>query len=231
MKSLLSAIFLLAPTVSPAAVLANYTFNDSSTTVANPNSSDTDGLTSASTFTANNGGPVGGGAGISSSTDMAFFRSDGLTTTTGDAVTNGDYFQFTISPIGGASMTLTSVTLDFGGSNSGTGGASFTTFGVIRSNAEAVDYTTDLGSFSKTITADSTDNQLTGQTVNLSGSDFLNLTTPVTFRIYVYSSANTVSNQIARLDNVVLNGTSVPEATSAMLAVVGLAAAGLRRRR
>lgn len=219
-----------------AVVLAQYNFTHTGggANTPNPLSSDTQPNSVAGAF--GTAGHTAGEGGISGSTDMAFLRTSELTTTTEGAVTAGDYFTFTFTPDPGATFNLTSVKFDFGGSNSGSSAApAFTVTVALRSDAEAVDYSTNLATpFSKTITANTTDNQLSAvPEVFLTAPEFQNVSGPVTFRFYV--SSDDVSNRlkIARIDNVILNGTvlTIPEpATSALLAA-GVAALGLRRRR
>lgn len=234
-------LFAIAP-ATHAAILANYTFDDASTTVSTNVSSDTDTNSVASNFTINNGGTAGGGAAISASTDMAFFRSDGLTTTQAGAVGAPDYFTFTFTPNAGTSFNLTSITLDLGGSNGGpTGGPAggpsnaYSVFAFLRSSAEAVDYSTNIGSTATQLIPGPGDGavyNLSQRTFDLTGSpEFANITTATTFRIYLYSSDNTFANQILRVDNVVLNGTLIPEPGSMTLALVSLGAGLCFRRR
>lgn len=222
-----------------AAVLANYTFDDPSGSVVNSASSDTDPTSTASAFTINNGGTAGGGAAISASTDMAFFRSDGLTNSEAGAAGAPDYFSFTFTPNVGTSYNLTSITFDLGGSNGGpTGGAgggpspTYSVFAFVRSSAEAIDFSTTIGSpVTQTVPGpgDGAVYNLSQRTINLTGPDFANVTTATTFRIYLYTSDNTFSNQILRMDNVVLNG--VPEPGSTTLALIGVGAGVFFRRR
>jgi len=235
-------LLFVTTSVSQAAILASYTFDDPSATVANNTSSDTDTNSAASIFAITNGGAAGTGPGISASTDMAFFRSDGLTTTEGGAIGAPDYFTFTFTPNIGTSFALTSITFDFGGSNGGpTGGPSggpsnsFNVFAVLRSNAEAVDYSTNIGATATQLIPGPGDGavyNLSQRTFDLTGSpEFANVTTATTFRIYLYSSDNTFANQILRADNVLLNGTLIPEPGSTTLVLAGLGVGLYIRRR
>jgi hypothetical protein len=222
-------------TSAQAVVLAQYNFTHTGTSTANPASSDPQPNSVAGTFTAA-GADAPANGGVSGSSDMAFLRTNQLTTSTATAVTAGDYFTFTFTPDVGATFNLTSITFDFGGSNSGTTGApAFTVTAALRSDAEAVDYSTDLAApFSKTITANTTNNQLSAAPeVLLTAPEFQNVSGPITFRFFISSDDISTSLKIARMDNVILNGTvlTIPEPASSALIVAGVAVLGLRRRR
>lgn len=220
-------------------VIAEYLFTTPTdeTTTINPYSSDVEPYSVASEFTVS-GGLNAAGAAVSGSSDMAFIRGDSLTTTDSGAYTNGDYFQFTVTPEAGVTLNLTTLTFSYGGSNSGTGSTAFTTYFFLRTDAgaNADDFSTDLGSsfsLSRGITGATSNNQMgnTSPALNLSGADFQNITTPVTFRIYAYTS-DSANGKINRIDTVILNGTVVvPEPSAAVIGLMSLGTLTLLRKR
>lgn len=215
---------LFAPLSVSAAVIANYAFTSGAAT-----SGDADGTTTASDFTS---GAFTGGSkttttvNISSSSHNAFIRSSASgDTTESAAVSNDDSWSFTLTPHAGVTMSLTS--LDFQhGNNSQATGVSFTSNFIVRSSLDG--FSSNLGTGVYSRTTSSTSATFSTANIDLSGAEFQNLTAPITFKIFEFD-ASTNSQDIARLDNVVVNGTTVPEPTG--LVVLGLAAALWGRRR
>ncbi len=68
------------------------------------------------------------------------------------------------------------------------------------------------------------------QDIDLTGPSFQGLSDPVTFRIYLYDG-NSSTIRIIAIDNVVLNGSVVPEPSSALLLGVSALILLTRRRR
>lgn len=222
---------------SSGAVLANYAFAGGTSA-----STDTDSNSTASPLTFSNGANTGTttgtgavtGAAISSSTDMFYFRTTGLTSSESGAIGAPDYISFTFTPNPGTAYNLQTITLNFGGSNAGGTAAAYTSYAFLRSSLEDTPYSTNIGTtISRNVPGpgDGAVYNLALETFTFTDPAFANVTVPVTFRLYLYSSANDVSNQIVRLDDVRLNGTLIPEPTSALLAAIGLGSAALRRRR
>ena len=138
------------------------------------------------------------------------------------ALSGNDYFTFTITPAGGFQLNLTSITFD-----SAVFGNITATF-FLRSSAD--NFATDLGSTTTSSTTFGNTN------ISLTGVSFQNVTTALTFRLYVFDNQDT-GNRGPLLDNFVLNGMSIliPEpATWATFMVGGgllVASWGLRRKR
>ena len=203
-----------------AAVIASYPFNSGSA-----NSTDTDPTSTAGAFTK---GVFTGGdatkAGVSNSTNMAFYRSDASSATTdAAAVTNDDSFGFTLTPTVGPT-SLSSLTFDYGG-NSVANGTNYTANFVVRSSLDG--FASNIGT-TLTKTVNSTTSSFNQAVVDLTGAQFQNLTSPVTFKIFEFDASVDTGN-IARVDNVILNG--VPEPSTAALVAAAAATTLFRRRR
>lgn len=223
-KALIVALAIgLTAASARADILAQYTFTGSART-----SSDADPLSVASTFD--------DGTGFTSSFDLTRGNSapslavvstviDGSTQAA--AVTAGDYFTFTITPTTGTTLNLSSLTFDY--ANYTNDGTFPTETFFARSNQDS--FAANLAS-AVTATTGSAGVFATA-TITL-GAAFQNLTTPVEFRIYLSDGTND-ADRGALIDNVVLNGTAIPEpSTWAMLGVGSillLAGQKLRRRR
>lgn len=126
-------------------------------------------------------------------------RPPDSTTSASEAITNISYFYITISPVSGYSLSLTS--LDFDAAR----GGSATPRGYdVRSSADS--YAVTLG------TADLTAQRTTFQSVSvdLTGSEFQNLTSSTQFRIYVYAPNSGLSLDF---DNITINGSVASSGT------------------
>jgi len=231
--ALLSFGLLLAP-IAEGAVVANYLFNSGSAA-----SNDSASNSIAQPFVVS-GNTVGSDTGFSSGGNV-YLRGTSYTTSEAGAVLANDYFEFTITPTGGAALDLTSVSFVIGGSGATTPPtAAFTPTVALRSNAEAADFTTDLGTASYSFPAGQAAASFgSTATINLTGPEFQNVSTPVTFRFYAWApdatataGQSTDSGQIIRLDTVVLNATQVvPEPSRVLLLFAGLGLLVGRRRR
>ena len=206
-----AAVGMLTTARPATAQLATYTFTGSPGTLA-PTTVDPDVSAGSVNFT----GSAGSQANILS--DNFVFNAANSTTSAALAVSNNSYFQFTVTPDSLKKMSLTS--LDFDGAFGSAGGF------VVRSSVDS--FATNLQSQTwatgyPTFTSYSTD---------LTGSQFQDLSSATTFRVYVFTTSGAGGNA-AVFDNMALNGfIPVPEPTS-ILAVSALAmtgVAGLRRR-
>lgn len=134
--------------------------------------------------------------------------TDGTSATT--AKTANDYYEFTLTPNAGYNASLTDLKLDFASYGSG-GSRSFAVFSSIDS------FATSIG------TANASGTSFATTTISLSAASFQNLTSAVTFRIYIWDDQNN-SGKGSLLDNVILDGTlaAVPEPST--WAMMGLGA-------
>lgn len=174
--------------------------------------------------------PLLNGAGINTATNANrlggsswFDTGDTNPTSLDEAIADNDYFQFTVTPVAGASFTATSFV--FSWERSGTGPSAVT----LRSSLD--DFAADLGSLTGLTTALST-----GNTITLTGVE--NVSAAVTFRLYGWAATavagsggfDTATNAV----NVQLNGltAAIPEPATyaALLAAGTLAVVAWRRR-
>lgn len=225
---LASSLFFFLSSAS-AATLVNYTFaGGSNSTVAFDPNVGTSLITS-------NIGTVGTDSGFSASAGNAFVRANATQSTQAGAITDSDYFEFTLTPQGGFEVDLTSFSLTVG--NQTSTALSFTSSYFVRTSLDGYasniaitstggTTTSSAGVASRTTTSNST--TVSDSVVfNVVGAEYQNLTAPVTFRIYLYDTGSGVapdsSQSISRFDNVQVSGnvTAVPEPTIGMLGLVG----------
>jgi hypothetical protein len=144
------------------------------------------------------------------------------------------YYEFTITPQTGYSLSLSNITFDAG--RSSTGPRQF----VIRTSNDS--FTSNLSGTASGVvsivsgnvfqfTDNTSTNLVTGQSVSLSA--FSNLTTALTLRIYAYNAE--LSGGTFRIDNVAINGsvTAIPEPSTyaAIFGALALAGVMIHRRR
>jgi len=227
---------IILTTASNAAVLAQYDFfgNVNTTSDVDVNSTASGlGIGAAgnefnTVASGDQGFSIGGITNLglaNATTPHRFVRSNRTTATAADAITNNDYFKFTLTPNATFLANLTDLFFDYSGT--GTSSIENTSTFFVRSGAD--NFAADIGT---TVLA----GQFAGnsvfrrQTIDLSGASFQNLTAAIEFRIYVMNSVTATNDGVARLDNITLNGTIVPEPSS--LALVGsLGVLALLRRR
>jgi len=237
---------VILTTASNAAVLAQYTFPDpdgNGSIVGTDVTTDTDLNSLASSLGIGSAGnefnTVGSGdqgfstgsitnflgGGATALTPHRFVRGNRTTATVVGAIANNDYFKFTLTPNATFLANLTDLFFDYSGT--GTSSIENTSTFFVRSGAD--DFAADIGT--TVLAAQFAGNSVfRRQTIDLSGASFQNLTAAIEFRIYVMNSVTATNDGVARLDNITLNGTIVPEPSS--LALVGsLGVLALLRRR
>jgi len=217
----LGAVMSLLP--ARAVVLAEYTFTGSVDT-----SGDADALSNAGDFTPGSGIASGTGFATADGTgNLAPSRQVAANVTTGtldEAISGNDYFEFSLTPVGDATMTLTGISLDFAPSFSNAVSRSY----EIRSSRDGygstiLSYTSAVGSMN---------NAFVNQSATLSGALYTDIATTTTFRIYVYDGAG-ASTSYLRFDNVIVQGTAsaVPEPSVLLLMWLGVLMTFRGRRR
>lgn len=168
----------------------------------------------------------GPGLGNTTTTSTGFLDANGFAGTRDQAVAENDYFTFSVSAASSTSFTLDALSFNTGRSSSGpanyfvrTSADSFMTF------VESTDFVVPVASTP------------TGFASTSFGSSFVNITTPVEFRIFGFGA--TTQGGVGRVDNVMLTGTTastvaaVPEPSTYALFAIGLGgiAFALRRKK
>ncbi len=144
---------------------------------------------------------------ISGSTYTALIRGDGTASDQASALTDDDYFEFTITPNPGETISLTALEFEHFANNAGT---------VTSGTSSRVHWSSSLDNFQTALhDADAfvqpfqdvgDVNAVTRETSVLNlGSEFQNLTGPVTFR-FTFSDDSIDNEFINRLDNLVVRG-------------------------
>ncbi len=191
--------------VANAAVIWTNPITDANPSAANPF---TAGQTVASNLTVSG---IGRGSGVSANAGSNRYNAVGWT---GNATPDlNDYFSFTLDAANGFEIDFTNFV--YTGQASGTGPAAF----AFRSSLD--NYATNIGTPSAN-----------GTTISLAGASFQNITAPITFRFYGFSSGGGTYS----INDFTFNATiaaSVPEpSTYAMLfAGAGLMVWVFRRKR
>ncbi|MBC7947826.1 MAG: HYR domain-containing protein [Chitinophagaceae bacterium] len=103
----------------------------------------------------------------------------GITANANDAVTGNDYFEFTVTPVGGSQFSVTQLVFNY--ERSATGPPNF----IVRSSIDG--YTSNIGSISGLAAAITT-----GNTIVITGVS--SQTSAVTFRIYGYGATGTAGS-------------------------------------
>ncbi|MBC2602642.1 hypothetical protein [Puniceicoccus vermicola] len=239
---LTSAFFLTLPTAAQAAsgTLVDFNFTESpfSTLPSTQDATYTIGFAAGSNFGSGNysgsGNLYARGTGSGS---LAYSSTVGGSADVVDAGT-GSYFDFSLTPAADQEMTLTSFSVDVGAQRLGnTSVDDFTISYFIRSSQDS--YVSNLATVNRYVGEGSgtTGNNYTNLSVDLIGnSDFENIASleEVTFRVYAVISTGTVdSNQLMRMDNVLITGStsSIPEPTSVALGLGMVAMLWVARRR
>lgn len=224
--SLLAGALLSAPTTY-AAELAKYEFTSSTRATT-----DTDSNSTATT--------LDNGLGISAS-DSTYFtsapssagnpslrtKSSTTSNTEALAVSGNDYYTFTLTPLTGFEADLTTLTFDYAITE---GAMSITGNFFVRSSIDS--FASTIGSTATT----SDETAFHNHSISLSAAQYQNLTSAVTFRIYIYDDKGGAA-ETDLLDNVTLNGTVAVVPEPSTWAIMGLGASllsavqHLRRRR
>lgn len=225
--SLLTAASALAVGSAQGAVLAEYNFDASSLA-----STDTETNTTASN--------IGDGAGVSGSINLTAgspsapsLQTDYGQVNTGgdnlaDALANNNYFTFTISPIGGASIDFTQLTGQIQKLNNadppGRGPTVYVFAGDFSGGAPSAGQV--LGS---TVVPDAKSANGVWYDIDVDLSSLSGVTAATEFRLYLDNGGASNANHLILIDSIVVTGEVVPEPGS--LALLGLGGLLIARRR
>lgn len=225
-KLLVLACVTSLSSAQAAVVIAEYEFTSGAAAATS-----SDANVTAGDFTAGSG--ISTLSGISSSGNNAYARSNGTTGTTvgfSFASANDDYFSFLVTPDSGYEMDLTSLTFDYGYSSTSNSGGQLRAYVTTSDDSHA----TFESFFTNTATVTGSTVFDTAATVDLSGAEFQDITSPLELRIYLSDEYN-LNDVIHRIDNVSLNGSvsavAVPEPSSMALCGLGAGFLLMRRRR
>src|SRR3954451_1153197 len=142
----------------------------------------------------------------------------------GDARTNDQVFRFTLSPHDGYALNLTSISFDIAASRSATATTDYAAQAFVFSDRD-LQATPIAAGFAIDTTANSAISAFTTWTNNLSTNPlYQNITEPVVFSVYITGND---SNSYAYLDNILIDGTTVPavpEPSTVLGAAFGAAA-------
>lgn len=242
---IITSCLAIAAGNASAAVIVEYTFPLVSGAVSNPTTQTATTVATnvtASTFGGGGVGTIGysagaGGASGSTSSEGNATMSRVNTPTTASVNADGStgfYFTFTVTPDVGKKLNLTTLSF-FYGDDRAEASPTVYNFGLytsVDSYAAQVGSTLSWSPSDTTAGAPPYFSLVAGgsqyATLDLSGAAFQNLTTATTFRIYGWDNISTSGN--LRVDDVQLNGTVVPEPSTALLGSLGVLIL-LRRRR
>ena len=217
MKKLVIVVLVsMVCSLSQAAVIAEYNFGAdlaATTEGANVTASDI-GLSSG---LAGYGGRSGTGGGC------FYARSSGTgVTDLAGAITDNDYLTFTIDVASGYEMDLTSMTLEQGYTRNSSYTGKFLTANLLTSvdGFTSADSVSDITSYATISDSGSLPHYQTWTIDSeFSGAEFQGLTGSTEFRFYLTDNTNS-ADIIHRMDDIVLNGTVIPE--PATLCLLGL---------
>ncbi|MCI0748068.1 MAG: hypothetical protein L0Y58_21895 [Verrucomicrobia subdivision 3 bacterium] len=197
----LALVALLTASTSHAAIIASYPFDSSSLA-----STDGEGNSSAGNITLGSGvGSSGVNAGVGNPAPSFGFNAGNI----GTAQDSADYIEFIVTASPMFVLNLTSLTFDTQGLN----------------GSWAV--SSSVAGHGSNIATDTIGASFAGDSIDLSGAGFQNLSS-ITFRLYAWNGAG--DNVDVFFDNIILNGTVVPEVGTvwAGLGVLGAAILGKR---
>lgn len=216
----------LGASSASAALLGTYAFTSQS--LAATDNAPTDGVTfdnlsigSGLGSLSDNSAPAGA---------LRWSGNDGTATTVSGALTNSEVLSFKINIASGVSLDLSSIQLDYTGTNTFSHGGEF--FSSVKGTNAA---TGTIGTYAFTTTTGTHTLNLDSPTSNAGndGSDpasNYNLTGPTTITFYLaLFDGSTSSTRFVDLNELRINGTATPE--PAMLSLLGLGGLLLTRRR
>lgn len=183
-------------------VLLRYIFTDASSTAStfsrNAQVYSTD--VSASALTAGTGIGIGASATTVSAPNAGYVDSLNTASTAADAVTNQDYFEFTVTPAFGKCLTLTEL--------------EFSALYALVTNTAAVNGTvfvrSSLDNYATDLVSTTVVRSEPYRAVNIPlGAAYSQVLTPVTFRFYFYDDTDTAQDGV-RIDDIFVRGSANP---------------------
>lgn len=227
MKNLLIAFLALSPLTGYSAILVSYDFNNGTNQASTTNpalGSATDFVPTSSLNNVNRPViyPTSGGQGWTGA------PSSETADSTANAVTQNDYYAFTVTATAGTVLNLTRISFGTAYYHVSSA-ASVTSTYALRSSIGS--YQTDVGTpFAENHVVTSSP-AFTAREIDLSASQYQNLST-ITFRIYLSDNSTSTSRYVS-LDDVTLEGTiaPIPEPSSSVLLFGTIGGMMLRRRR
>ncbi len=231
---LAAGVVCLAAISAKGAILSQWTFDAISTAPSNVIAGATAGnFSTPGTFPGTTGPVASTTVSGVGGTAPYVFGAGGLSTSEASAITDNDFYTFTLTPTVGNAVSFSAVSF-YGWANTGFNADSYTFF--VRSNQTG---NTTLDTFTQTIElANATSPSGTSQfSINLSGVAALqNVSSATTFTIGVYVNGLPAVGNLAgnmRIDGIQLDGTvgAVPEPLSPILSGLGLGLLAIRRRR
>ena len=223
MTGIAAAMLLAATAASNAAILVSYNTGGNLGTETSEPTASVDASVTATALAVGPGITPAGNGNRLGGTDYA--GATGAPGTLADAISGNEYFQFTVTPVSGNTVTASDFTFIFDHSSTGANAV------ALRASTDGFATTTDLGQVTGIVASGTTFSTIDFADFVLSGT--------TTFRAYGFGA--TASTGTAGFDkatsvtapNVVLNGSSVasqvPEPAT-LAALAGFAVLGLRRR-
>ena len=231
--ALFVAIFIGAASYVSADVLAQYDFTLGTSSTDTNLQSTAGAFTNGAGFTGSIVTTQGSTAGNPSYGTSQQNGASGVdATTTALAITNNEYFSFTITPNAGLVLNLDSISFSMQVGITLTTATQDTTYALfssvngfsIGSVISSNTYTENSDGNASTSSLDSFVN--TG-TIALTGSAYDNVTGQVEFRIYLSDGGSNNAAPLIKIDDVILNGTTAPIPEPSTYAMMGLGAAML----
>lgn len=197
-------------------------------------------LNSAGAFTLPTGLTVNIDTGFSTagspSTRNVYLRTDHIAADEAAAVAiSGRYFSFTLTP-GSTPINFESMTFGLGVSSNTAGIANESATAFVRTSLDSFSSTigTSVGLSNAVVPSSHTNwpSTIVGQSISF-GASLVNVSVPVTFRIYLTDTLNSTTTSL-RLTNLQVTGSAIPEPSTSALAasgMIGVFTVVFRRRR
>ncbi len=231
MKTLLACLATALSAPTHAAILVAYDFNggSGSPTAADPGVTTESIIPHGSINHVNRPViyPNSGTNGWAAAPTSEIVGTSGVPGTEATAFSGNDYFSFKVTPANGFTLSLTQ--LKFSTAFHSTGTFNLTGWYFVRSSRDG--FAANIGSVYSESHVNSTNPAFTEHVLDLSGVLYQDITSDVTFRIYLYDNSNSETRWMA-VDDVILEGNAspIPEPSGLALILPGLALLARKRR-